>query len=240
MAAIFFPRRLAMLEQAAAKSRGPPGGLRGRVHDPPQPRRALPGDVPVPDFEVRAPHRRGQPGPAGQLAGAAEPGDAADLGHHDQGGELPDAGQRPEHRDPRVAPGVLVQPAVDPADDRSQAADDRQAAGDDLPRHRRQVQPGQPAAARAGPVAGGPVIAMAGGDRVDPVALPGTDPDQAGPVPQQRPELAHPRRGYPRLGQQAGAQQLRQDRGAGPLSFFSRAEAIALHRSGCTRCGSNP
>jgi putative transposase len=25
-----------------------------------------------------------------------------------------------------------------------------------------------------------------------------------------------------------------------PLSFFSRAEAIALHRSGCTRCGSNP
>jgi hypothetical protein len=25
-----------------------------------------------------------------------------------------------------------------------------------------------------------------------------------------------------------------------PLSFFSRAEAIAFHRSGCTRCGSNP
>jgi hypothetical protein len=24
------------------------------------------------------------------------------------------------------------------------------------------------------------------------------------------------------------------------LSFFSRAEAIALHRSGCTRCGSKP
>jgi hypothetical protein len=30
-------------------------------------------------------------------------------------------------------------------------------------------------------------------------------------------------------------------RHAGPtLSFFNRAEAIALHRSGCTRCGSYP
>jgi hypothetical protein len=27
---------------------------------------------------------------------------------------------------------------------------------------------------------------------------------------------------------------------ASTLSFFSRAEAIALHRSGCTRCGANP
>ena len=27
---------------------------------------------------------------------------------------------------------------------------------------------------------------------------------------------------------------------ASTLSFFSRAEAMALHRSGCTRCGSNP
>jgi hypothetical protein len=27
---------------------------------------------------------------------------------------------------------------------------------------------------------------------------------------------------------------------ASTLSFFSLAEAIALHRDGCTRCGSNP
>ena len=80
---------------------------------------------------------------------------------------------------------------------------------------------------------------MVGGDRVDPVALLGADPDQAGPVPQQRPELAHLRRGYPRLGQQVRAQQLRQN-GRITLSLFSRAEAIALHRSGCTMCGSNP
>ena len=100
MVAIFFPRRLAMAGVGGGEVRGPLGGLRGLVHHPPQPRRALPGDVPVPDFEVRAPHRRGQPGPAGQLAGAAEPGDVADLGHHDQRGELPDPGQRPEHLDP--------------------------------------------------------------------------------------------------------------------------------------------
>jgi hypothetical protein len=52
-----------------------------------------------------------------------------------------------------------------------------------------------------------------GGDRVDPVALLGADPDQAGPVPQQRAELADLRRGYPGLGQQVRSQQLRQDRG---------------------------
>ena len=77
----------------------------------------------------------------------------------------------------------------------------------------RQVQLGQPAAARAGPVAGGPVVAVVGGDRVDPVAQLGAEPDQADPVPQQRAELAHLRRGDPRLGQQVRAQQLRQDRG---------------------------
>ena len=81
---------------------------------------------------------------------------------------------------------------------------------------------------------------MVGGDRVDPVAQLGAEADQADPVPQQRAELADLRRRDPRLGQQVRPQQLRQDRGAGPWSFFSRAEAIALHRSGCTRCGSNP
>jgi hypothetical protein len=91
------------------------------------------GDVPVPDGQVRAADRRGQPGPAGQLAGAAEPGDVADLGQHDQRGELPDAGQRPEHLDPRVGLGVLVQLAVDPVGQRRQAVDDCQAVGDDLP-----------------------------------------------------------------------------------------------------------
>ena len=98
------------------------------VHDPPQPRRALLGDVPVPDFEVRAAHRRGQPGPGGQLAGAAEPGDVADLGQHDQRGELPGTGQRPQHLDPRVGPGAGVQLTVDPAGQRRQAVDDRQGS----------------------------------------------------------------------------------------------------------------
>jgi hypothetical protein len=99
---------------------------------------------------------------------------------------------------------------------------------------------GQPAAARPGPVTGGPVIAVVGGDRVDPVAQAGAQPDQAGPVPEQRAELAYLRRGELRLGQQVRAQQLRQDRGAGPCRSSPRAEAIALHRSGCTRCASKP
>jgi hypothetical protein len=104
---------------------------------------------------------------------------------------------------------VGVQLAVDPVGQRRQAVDDGQAVGDDLPRGRRQVELGQPAAARPGPVAGGPVVAVVGGDRVDPVAQAGAEADQADPVPDQRAELPDVRRGDPRLGQQVRAQQLR-------------------------------
>jgi SAM-dependent methyltransferase len=52
---------------------------------------------------------------------------------------------------------------------------------------------------------------VVGGDRVDPVAQPGAQPDQGNPMPQQRPQLPHLGRRDPRLGQQVRAQQLRQD-----------------------------
>jgi hypothetical protein len=47
-------------------------------------------------------------------------------------------------------------------------------------------------------------MAVVGGDRVDPVAQLGADPDQADPVPQHGAELTHLRRGDPRLGQVSG------------------------------------
>jgi len=169
--------------------------------------------MPVPDLQVRAPHGRSQTRPGGQLAGAGKPADIADLGHHHQRGELPDPRQRPEHLDPRVGLGMLVQLAVQPLDHRRQAVDDRRAVRDDLPRRRRQIQLGQPAPSRPGSVTGGPVTAVVGGHRVDPVTLPGAEPDQAGPVPQQRAELPNLWRGEPRLREQVRAQQLRQDRG---------------------------
>jgi hypothetical protein len=53
---------------------------------------------------------------------------------------------------------------------------------------------------------------VAGGHRVDPVALLGAEADQAGPVPQQRAELAHLSRRDPRLREQVRPQQLGQDR----------------------------
>ena len=111
-------------------------------------------------------------------------------------------------------------------------AGDGQAVGDDLPRRGRQVQLGQPAAAWPGPVAARPVVAVVGGDRVDPVALLSAEPDQADPVPQQRAELPHRRRGDPRLGQQVRAQQLRQDRRAGPCR-----SSAAPRRWPCTAAG---
>jgi hypothetical protein len=120
------------------------GGLRGLVQDPAQPRRALPGMCPCRTVRPRVADRRGQPGPAGQLAGAGETRDVTDLGEHDQGGELPDPGQRPQYLDSRVGLGVGVQLTVDPVGQRRQAAGDRQAVGDDLPRRRRQ-DPARPA-----------------------------------------------------------------------------------------------
>jgi hypothetical protein len=129
------------------------------------------------------------------------------------GGELPGAGQGGQGLDPRVGLGMGAQLAVEPLNHRRQAVDGRQAVGDNLPRGGGQVELGQPAAARAGPVAGRPVIAVVGGDRVDPVAQLRAQPDQADPVPDQRAELPHLRRGDPRLEQQAGAQQLGQGRG---------------------------
>jgi hypothetical protein len=41
---------------------------------------------------------------------------------------------------------------------------------------------------------------VVGGDRVDPVAQAGAEPDQADPVPDQRAELPDARRGELRLG----------------------------------------
>ena len=91
---------------------------------------------------------------------------------------------------------------------------------------------GQPAAARPGPVARGPVIAVVRGDRVDPVALLGAEADQAGPVPQQRAELPHWLRGDPCFWEQVRAEQLRQDRRAGPCR-----SSAAPRRSPCTATG---
>jgi hypothetical protein len=59
------------------------------------------------------------------LRALPKPGDVADLGQHDQRGELPDARQRGQHLDPRVGLGVQAQLGVDPVDDRGQAVDDR-------------------------------------------------------------------------------------------------------------------
>jgi len=57
-------------------------------------------------------------------------------------------------------------------------------------------------AARPGQVAAGPVVAEVGDHRVDPVLLLGAQPDQPGPVPQQRAQLPHRRRRDPRFRQQ--------------------------------------
>jgi hypothetical protein len=61
----------------------------------------------------------------------------------------------------------------------------------DVSRHEELGPQRAPAAARAGPrpcpVAGGSIIAVIRGDRVGPVAQLGTQPDQAGPVPQRGP-----------------------------------------------------
>ena len=82
-------------------------------------------------------------------------------------------------------------------------------------------------------------MSVAGQHGVDPVAQQRPQPHQLDPAAQQRPQL-------PIAGGAIHASGSRSARSSCPkiaastLSFFSRAEAIALHRSGCTRCGTNP
>jgi hypothetical protein len=119
-----------------------------------------------------------------------------------------------------------------------QRVDQGQVVIGDQPRRRRQLLPGQSGPSRAAPQLVLAVQAMIGEDRVDPVLRRGPQPHQHHPVAQQPPQLPHLARGDPRLGQQIGTQQLRQGT-ASTRSSFSRADAIALHRDGCARCGAS-
>jgi hypothetical protein len=111
-------------------------------------------------------------------------------------------------------------------------AGDGQVAGHQLAGDRGQLELGQPAAARPGQVAAGPVVAEIGHYRVDPVLQHSAQPDQPGPVPEQGAELPDFCRGNPRLGQQVRPRQLGQGRGAGPCR-----SSAAPRRSPCTAAG---
>ncbi len=144
------------------------------------------------DGAVAAAHGRGEPGPGRQLAGRAEAGDVADLGEQDQRGERAHAGQLGEHLDPRVGLGPLAHLRVQPVDGLLQGVHQRQGVVDDLAGDRRQLQRGEPPAARAAPAARRPAVAVVGQDRVDPVAQQGPQPDQLRPVPQHAPAAGAP------------------------------------------------
>ena len=163
---------------------------------------------------VAAADGRGEPGPGRQLARRAEPAHVTDLGQDDQRGERADARQLGEHLDPRVGPGALADLPVQPVNPLLQRVDQPQVIPGQLAGDRQQVQGGEPGPSRAGPVpAGRPVVPVAGHDGMDPVAQPGPQPHQIDPVPQQRPQLPHRRRGNPGFWQQVRPQQLSQDRG---------------------------
>ena len=82
-------------------------------------------------------------------------------------------------------------------------------------------------------------MTVAGHDGVDPVAQQGPQPHRRHPVAQQRPQLA-PGGGAIHASGSRSARSNWARIAAPALSFFSWAEAIALHRSECTRCGANP
>jgi hypothetical protein len=72
---------------------------------------------------------------------------------------------------------------------------------------------------------------VVGQDGVDPVAQQRPQPHQLRTVAQRRPQLAHRRRGYPRLRQQVRAQQLRQDRRIDLVVLQpGRGDRLALQR----------
>jgi hypothetical protein len=167
----------------------------------------------------RAADGGGEPGPGGQLAGGAEPGDVAGLGEDDQGSELAHAGQLGEHLHAGLGLGPLADLGVQGCDRAGQGIDQRQVILDHLAGSGRQVQAGQPGAAGAARLPGRAVIAVVGGDGVDPVAHQGAQPHQLDAVAQQCAQRPHLRRGDPRLGEQVGAQELRQGGRAGLCRF---------------------
>ena len=220
-----WPRRWRRIPGTAWRS-APPGSAPTAAR--PSPAR----DVPVPDGQIRAADRRGQPGLAGQLAGVRERLMSPISASMTSAVNWPTPGSVVKTLTRgsalacwRSSPSIRSMTGARPAGD-------RQAVGDDLPGHRGQVQSGQPAAAGPGQVAAGPVEAEISHHRVDPVLLLGAQPDQPGPVPQQGAELPDRRRGDPRLRQQVRPQQLRQDRRAGPCR-----SSAAPRRSPCTAAG---
>ena len=181
----------------------------------------------------RAAHGRGEPGPAGQLAGASEAADVADLGEHDQGGELAHAGQRGQRPGPRVGLGVLAQLAVDPVGQRRQARPvTARAVGHDLAGNRGQprARPASRGRARTGSCRTG-----RSRNRLPPRGSGSAAGCPAGPA---RPGAAAargaaaPQAGDPRLREQVRAQQLGQDRRAGPCR-----SSAGPRRSPCTAAG---
>jgi hypothetical protein len=125
----------------------------------------------------------------------------------------PHPGQLGEHLDPGVGPGALADLPVQPVNPVLDRVDQAQVVVDQLAGRRGQGQGGEPGPARAGPVpAARPVMTVVGHDGLDPVAQQGPHPDRVHSVAQQRAQLAHRRRGDPRLLQQVRAQQLGQNR----------------------------
>ena len=161
---------------------------------------------------------------------------------HDQRGELPDPGQRPEHLDSRV--GLGVRRAARRRSGRSAAPGRSITARQSVTISRdaeRQVQSGQPAPARPGPASWrtghgrgrrrprGSGCAAGCRGRTRPIRVPQQRPEP----PDASPGRSTPRAAGPRAAAAPGSPRL--------PSFFSRAEAIALHRSGCTMpCASKP
>jgi hypothetical protein len=210
---------------------GPSGGLGCLVEDPPQVRRALPGDAcrtvrsgprtvgvsPAQLASLRAlPKRVMSPISASITSAVNCPMPGSAVSTLTRGSALACARTSPSSRS--------IVTATASREARLSVMISRDTGG--------RAGLGQPAAAGPGPVAAGPVVSVIGGHRMDPVLQLGAEPDQADPVPQQRAQLAHLRRGDPRLGQQAGPQQLRQDRSAGPC----RSSAWP-RRSPCTAAG---
>jgi hypothetical protein len=192
---------------------------------------------------VTAADGRGEPSPRRQLARRAEPAHVTDLGQDDQRGKRAHPRQLGQQPDPRVGPGTLADLRLQPAGPLLQRAGQAQVVVGYLAGYRGQLERGEPGPARAAPAPARPVITMVGDDGVDPVAQQRPQPHQPGAVPQQRPQLPHLRRGDPRLRQQAGAQQLRQDRRAGPCRFSAgprRSPCTAASAPGAGRSRSPP
>ena len=217
------------LELGAQRSAAGGDLLRGFGQRPAQRGRALAGDVPQARPAVGAADGRRQPRPRAQMPGRREACDVADLGDDQHRRVAPNPADLTEHSDALVGLRASVDLAGGGGDLAVEVSDQRQQAVQPLARPVGQLERCEELLSAFAEQVG--VLgqdAVAGQQRVHAVLDGGADSGQRRAVAKQLAQVTQRGRGDVRLGEQPGAQQMRERLGV---------DRVGLHAGGGDRPG---